>query len=185
MELIRIFTPPGTEDGLWSVRLNKEGKSEFDDFFDHGNDPKWLYDFFEENKTDLDSGYFGTMSVGEAVSRTIEEVQEMEDVLYEKTEQGLDGGIESLQHIFKPLNNFEYAIVDHQKSKARIRNGWVRIYAVRIACNCYIIAGGAIKLTPDMKRKHLRNELRKLDQTKRFLCSNGIDYPEDLNTYYE
>jgi hypothetical protein len=31
------------------------------------------------------------------------------------------------------LNNFEYAITVHQKSKARIRKGWLRLYAIRLA----------------------------------------------------
>jgi len=41
----------------------------------------------------------------------------------------------------------------------------------------------AIKSTHDMKRGHLQTELKKLEQTKRFLRNNGINYPEDLNTY--
>jgi hypothetical protein len=45
------------------------------------------------------------------------------------------------------------------------------------------VTGGAIKLTLDMKRDHLKNELKKLEQAKLFLSTNGIDYPEDLNTY--
>jgi len=40
-----------------------------------------------------------------------------------------------------------------------------------------------MKLTLEMKRNHLQNELKKLEQAKQFLRSNGIDYPEDLNNY--
>jgi hypothetical protein len=87
------------------------------------------------------------------------------------------------RHLFKPLNNFEYAITAYQKSKARIRKGWLRLYAIRLAENCYLVTGGAINLTLDMKRAHLQNELNRLEQAKLFLRSNGIAYPEDLNTY--
>jgi hypothetical protein len=87
-----------------------------------------------------------------------------------------------LQHLFKPLNNFEYAISIHQKSKGRVRKGWLRLYAIRLAANCYMVTGGAIKLTADMKRSHLEYELKKSEQTKQFLRTNGIDYPEDLNS---
>jgi hypothetical protein len=45
------------------------------------------------------------------------------------------------------------------------------------------VTGGAIKLTHDMKRAHLQNELKKLEQAKLFLRTDGIEYPEDLNTY--
>jgi hypothetical protein len=57
------------------------------------------------------------------------------------------------------------------------------LYAIRLAENCYLVTGGAIKLTLDMKREHLQNELKKLEQAKLFLRSNGIDYPEDLNPH--
>ena len=83
----------------------------------------------------------------------------------------------------KPLNDFEYAITTHQKSKVRILKGWLRVYAIRLAQNCYLITGGAIKLTQNMERKHLQKELKKLDQARMFLRNNEIDYPEDLNTY--
>ena len=118
--------------------------------------------------------------MGVAVSRTLIEAEEMEDALYDLSEEGGNG---ALQHVFKPLNNFEYAIVTHQKSKARIKKGWLRLYAIRLAANCYLVTGGAIKLTLEMKRGHLQSELRKLELVKRFLRSNGIDFPEDLNSY--
>jgi len=57
------------------------------------------------------------------------------------------------------------------------------LYAIRLAENCYLVTGGAIKLTPDMKRDHLEYELKKLEHAKQFLRTNGIDYPQDLNDY--
>jgi hypothetical protein len=105
----------------------------------------------------------------------------MENSLYDFSEQGFQGTETTLQHLFKPLNNFEYAISRHQKSKARVKKGWLRLYAIRLAENCFLVTGGAIKLTPDMKRGHLEYELKKLEQAKQFLRTNGIDFPEDLN----
>jgi hypothetical protein len=183
MKLIPIFVPDNSEDGLWSIHLDGEPQNEFDKFFDLMNDIEWLHNFLERNKADLNSGFFGNITIGEAVLRTLEEVEQMENALYDYSEEGFAGGENNLQHLFKPLNNFEYAITVHQKSKARIRKGWLRLYAIRLAENCYLVTGGAIKLTSDMKREHLQKELRKLEQAKLFLHSNGIDYPEDLNTH--
>jgi len=78
------------------------------------------------------------------------------------------------------LNNNEYIISVHQKSKARINIGWLRLYAIRLTANCYVVTGGAIKLTQDMKRTHLIYELSKLERAKNFLRNNGIDIPEYL-----
>ncbi len=107
----------------------------------------------------------------------------MENSLYEYSEQGFGNSGNDLQHLFKPLNNFEYTITAHQKSQARVRKGWLRLYAIRLAKNCYLVTGGAIKLTLEMKRDHLEIELKKLEQAKQFLLKNGIVYPEDLNNH--
>jgi len=183
MKLVPIFVRDDSEDGLWLIHLDGEPQNEFDKFFDVTKDIEWLHNFFVQNKVDLHGGFFGSITIGEAVSKTLDEVEEMEDSLYDYSEQTFGGMDSNLQHLFKPLNNFEYAITSHQKSKARIRKGWLRLYAIRLAENCYLVTGGAIKLTLDMKRDHLKNELKKLEQAKQFLKTNGIDYPEDLNTY--
>jgi len=141
MKIIPIFTVENSEDGIWSIHLDSESRSEFD------------------------------------------EAEEMENTLYEYSEQGFKGESANLQHIFKPLNNFEYTIASNRKSKARIKKGWLRLYAIWLSENCYLVTGGAIKLTLEMKRDHLQNELKKLEQAKQFLRKSGIDYPEDLNNY--
>jgi hypothetical protein len=185
MEIVSIFVGGNRRDGLWSIHLEDEQQNEFDNFFDHMNDLEYLHNFFKENKTDLWSGFFGKMTPDEAVQRTLKEVDEMEDVLYDYTELGFSGNGNCLQHLFKPLNNFEYAIGTHQKSKARLKRGWLRIYAIRLAQNCYLVTGGAIKITYNMERKHLQDELIKLERAKTFLRNNCIEFPEDLNTYQD
>lgn len=66
--------------------------------------------------------------------------------------------------------------MDLQKSKAYgiLRKSWLRIYAIRIAKNIYIISGGAIKLTQKMNNDDLRLELNKLEITKQFLIDKGL-----------
>jgi len=183
MKLVSIFVSDDAEDGLWSILFDDESKSEFEKFFDLVNDIEWLHNFFDQNNADLYGGFFGSITMGVAVSRTLDEAEEMENALYDYSERGFEGNDGNLQHLFKPLNNFEYTISTHQKSKARVRKGWLRLYAIRLAENCYLVTGGAIKLTQDMKRDHLQYELNKLEQTKQFLRDTGIDYPEDLNNY--
>jgi hypothetical protein len=185
MKIVRIFVKDEGETGLWSIHLDGRIQNEFDYFFDLMNNVEYLHNFFEKNKTDLMSGFFGKMTTGDAVLRTLEEVEEMENALYNYTERGFSGNGNCLQHLFKPLNNYEYAICSHQKSKARLKRGWLRMYALRLEPNCYLITGGAIKLTYNMKPTHLQNELTKLEQAKTFLKNNDIEFPEDLNTYQD
>lgn len=183
MKIVSIFVADNDDEGVWSVQLDGVGQSEFDMFFDCVNDPEWLYKFFEANKEDLLGGFWKQMSIEEAVMLTMDEAQTMEAILYEYAEKGFKNKHTGLQHLFKPLHNYEYAIVTHQKSKASVKGGWLRLYGIRLSVNCFLITGGGIKLTKEMRRPHLENELRKLELAKRFLKNNGIAYPNDLNSF--
>ena len=62
-----------------------------------------------------------------------------------------------------------------------IRNPKLRIYAVRIAENTYVVTGGAIKLTDRMEeRPHTKEQLVRLTKVKDWLRDEGILYPDDL-----
>jgi hypothetical protein len=99
MKLVPIFVPDDSEDGLWSIHVGDEPQNEFEKFFDLMNDIEWLHNFFEQNRADLHGGFFGSISIGLAVSRTLEEVEEMENSLYDYSEQGFEGRDSNLQHI--------------------------------------------------------------------------------------
>jgi hypothetical protein len=182
MKTVRIFVGDNDE-GVWSIQMPEQKENEFELFFDRLRNEDWLYNFFDKNNADLYSGFFRNMTIEDAVSNTLEEIEEMEDALYHYAEQGFKDKSTTLQHLFRPLNNFEYTIAIYQKSKARIKRGWLRLYAIRLSANCYIVTGGAIKLTHDMNRAHLQYELSKLERVKTFLRSNGIDFPEYLKIY--
>ncbi|MEA3496047.1 MAG: hypothetical protein U9R42_08430 [Bacteroidota bacterium] len=62
----------------------------------------------------------------------------------------------------------------------------MRIYAIRIEENVFIITGGAIKLTKTMnEREHLKNELKKLENVKQFLILEGIIDNDSIVDYLE
>lgn len=184
MKIVPIFVSENVEGGLWSIQLPGAFPNEFIRFFRQVRDRSLLRTFFKEHHDDLMRGFFGHPSINEAIAKTLEDAKVMAYLLQHYTNHYLPGIYHSLQMIFKPLNNLEYTISLHQKSKARTRKGWLRIYAIRIAPNCYIMTGGAIKLTQHMKRDHLQQELYKFERTKQFLRANGINYPEDLNSFY-
>lgn len=78
-----------------------------------------------------------------------------------------------LQSLFKPLNNNDTQIYDLQKSK--YKHSWLRIYAIRIAPNCYVVTGSAIKLVRNMDEKdYLIKEKQKLEKVKNFLMDEGL-----------
>ena len=77
-----------------------------------------------------------------------------------------------LDEFFRLLNNNEYRLRELSFQKGRER--YLRLYAIRIDENCFVITGGAIKLTHLMKdRPHTQRELDKLDAEK-IICRNRV-----------
>ena len=61
---------------------------------------------------------------------------------------------------------------------------WLRIYAIKLEPGCYIITGGAIKLTRTMQeRAHTLAELNKMEQVRNFLLNGGAIDTEGFVDY--
>lgn len=192
MKIVTIFD---TEDysrfgGLFSVEFFDDGVSEFERFFEQLNDIEWLFRFFIENQNDLRQ-FNSIISVDEAITKTLAEVQHIEDTLLNAFNEGITGKGIGLDQIFRPLNDNEYMITELQKSKTRankyiVKSPWCRLYAVRLDKNLFIVTGGGIKLTKTMNESsHLRAELQKINKVHSFLKTRNIITGQDLNDYYE
>lgn len=155
--------------------------NEFGRLFNLWQDTSYLFCFFNRHLEDLKSGFFGVISVEEAILITINEAYNFEQELLSVAKNKINTA-QSLREIFRPLSDSDkdkYPIPLYLKSKAYgSRKSWLRLYALRLNDNIYIITGGGIKLTRTMNtRIHLKNELKKLDILKQFLIDQGIvDY---------
>lgn len=68
-------------------------------------------------------------------------------------------------------------------SKRKGRQNLLRIYAIKIDSNCYVITGGAIKITETMQgHKDTLLELNKLEKCKQYLKENDVF---DSDSFYE
>ena len=168
MEIVSIFG-----NNLFAIKYAGETKDEFSRLFELWQDPEYLEDFFETHKSDLESGFWETISVDDAILETFEYAQDFENRLLELSEQSDEEQIGGLEEIFKPLHDSQYQILTLNKSKAK--RTWLRLYALRIETNVYIITGGAIKLTRTMQeRRHTNRELSKIESCRRYLLDQGI-----------
>ena len=175
MKIINIFAI--IKGSLISVKFQDNETDEFEKIFDNWTDIEYLFDFFNENIKDLNSGFYGNISIEQAIERTIEEAEELEEKILEISKSGHLNNYETLQTLFKPLDNNDYQIKDYQKTKTygSEHKSWLRIYAIRIAPNTFVISGGAIKLTLFMnERDHLKEELRKLEIVKEYLIEKDF-----------
>lgn len=180
MEIKPIFIPitNGDSDGLYSMHYLNSSCSEYNCTMNFWRSESELFTFFKCHIADLESGFWGNITIQKAISTTISDAITFESTL---ATYCLDG-TRDLQHIFQPLFNSEYRLISLQKSKAKLRRSWLRLYALRLDRNCFIITGGSIKLTHNMTAPHLQKELVKLETTKTFLQSKNILFPEDLKT---
>lgn len=171
---------------LYSVKYDND-EVEFQRLFNLWiNDFEYLESFFEENKKDLLSGYFGNISVEEAIDITRKGAINLRKHFF-NIANNQESTNNKLQQLFRPLRNDEYQLRSllKEKSKKQSNKDWLRIYAIRISENTYVISGGAIKLTQTMNEtdSHLLLELKKLELTKQFLIENGLTDESDFGFF--
>ena len=165
---------------LFAFHYEGEEANELERLFDQWQDIEYLFEFFEEHAGDLLNGFFDPISVEDAVTETRAEAKLLEEQLMSLCDSD-DGS--SLESIFKLLDNRHYRVIQLEKHKAygSRRRSWLRLYAIRIEKDTYIITGGAIKLTHTMnERHHTKKELDKLSRCRDWLIDNQLIDREGL-----
>lgn len=176
MEIVSIFAVQ-----LTSFRYGPDQPDEFSRLFSQWQDPEFLHQFFTEHIEDLQSGFFGAVSLKAAIRQTRDEARRLERALL----QLASGTRDNLDSIFVPLKPQEPIELPRSKAKGDTQRSWLRIYAIKVQPNTYIVTGGAIKLTKTMQdRTHTIVELKKLERCKDFLYEEGITDIEGLTELF-
>lgn len=169
-------------DSLYSVQYDDELLHEFEKYFDLWNDPIYLREFFEEHEKDLRSGFWNDITIEEAILRTRKEAKQLEERIIDLAETGKSDRYENLSTLFKPLSKGKIEEFEKDKAKGLTKHSWIRIYAIRLEANLFVVCGGAIKLTETMNtRDHLLKELDKLEFTRNYLMDTeegNLDFVE-------
>ena len=79
--------------------------------------------------------------------------------------------------LFKPLSDGKFK-KEFEKDKVKVdgRKTWLRLYAIRIDVNLFVVCGGAIKLRETLNdRAYLLKELDKLNLTQNYLMDEEND----------
>ena len=170
MEFVRSIKG---SDHLWAVKDPEKEADELTLLFHNWNNFNYLLDFFLNNMDDL-RNFFHVNRIRDAVQDTVADAEVLEKLIldFPYTEH-LDG-------LFHPLSLADSRVTELTREKAknwaRDRHAsWLRVYAIRIEKDVFVITGGAIKLTPAMQdRPHTKAELDKLNRCKEFLKGQGI-----------
>ena len=161
------------DECLWAVVYEGENQNAFDTVFDKWFDAKWLRDFFDNNIKDLNT-FFKISDIDQAIFDTLADAEALQGVILDMKNPP--------DAFFRPLepSRISEMTLGKEKAKGLIRShpSWLRLYAVRLQSNRYLITGGAIKLTATMQeREHTLEELRKLNKVRDNLLKEGIiDY---------
>lgn len=158
-------------NSLWAVRYDGAADNALQMLFEQWSNPEWLVDFFLANMADLKS-YFKITDINQAIYDTIDDSQRIQCLILDISPDA------DLDRLFRPLENSRTSEMLLGKEKARIKDrprhvSWLRLYAIKLEPGCYIITGGAIKLTHTMQeREHTLAELVKMEQVRNYLIAN-------------
>jgi hypothetical protein len=196
MELIPIFADEQNDyekGGLLSInfKIDKKDKDEYYKFFNNWSNTGYLLDFFKSNSKDLYSGFYNEITIDQAIDKTLDELDFLKEKINELVKKGFNSKEINLDNLFQPLRPMDYKFTELLETKAKasgkiISKPWLRLYAVRIDKNLFVITGGTVKLTATMQeREHTRIELEKSKKALAYLKENNINTSDDLIYYYE
>lgn len=170
MDFVRIIDG---YDHLWAVKEEGKNVDELTQLFRDWTNGEFLFDFFMENFDDL-KDYFHIERIDEAVNDTFDDADALQELILEFPYT------ENLDELFKPLDVTDTRTRQLSREKARNWDrkrhaSWLRVYAIRLEPNVYVVTGGAIKLTRTMQeRDHTNNQLIKLNRCKSWLKAKGV-----------
>lgn len=176
MEIISTFDI--VKGSLYSVVYESETISEFHKLMELWHDQEYLRNFFETHQEDLKRDIWNGITIDDAIRRTRKEAQILEQKLIELAHTGKTERYENLATHFRPLTENFRENDKYYKEKAYGLEypSWLRIYAIHVKPNLYVISGGAIKLTETMnERDHTLLELTKLEITRNYLMDDEND----------
>jgi len=190
MKIIPIFEPylyavayPEEYEIVWNVEMydyfeeDEIGKiDEFQRLFTLWSNPHYLYEFFKDNAYYLNTEYW---------LRNKNQFTNLPNITKNKAhkfEEKIEKQISNLDTLFQPLD--DNITVPPNVSNTKSKYGWLRVYAIKIDDNKYLVTGGAIKLTNEMKDHPItKTELKKLEIVRNFLIERCIIDSDSYEDY--
>lgn len=182
MKILPIFTEQN--EGIYTVHYKDEEFDALKTLKEDWSNPEYIYQFFKDNRYLLNNPRYRDFTVQEAAMKTLEDASTLFDQLKTYAKTGFEGHEQNLSDFFKPLHKKETNLPAYQASKTygiQIKDSWLRLYAIRLDVNCYIITGGGIKMVDAMQDvPYLARQLEYIKLTQNYLEEQEVIYPEDL-----
>lgn len=163
MKIVSIF-----EDRLFALHYQHEAYNEYDRLMNLWTEVSYLKDYAERNK---EADVYGF------ISQILNDAEQIQDFIERLTQMKEPYGF-----YFEPLQYSEQTkLLAFQKGK--IKQNRLRYYAIKLDDNCYLITGGAIKMTQKMSdHPDTTKELNKLKIARAYLNKHDVF---DQDSFYE
>lgn len=180
MEIIEIYPP-----FLYSIKYDEMDDNEYDRLFSQWNDVNYVISFMNEHKTLLSNDVWVDVREPEdAAKQVLEEAEDLEELIDELCKNTDLGETPDLESHFRYLEGKYNYVVEYKpvKSYGVNKPSLLRMYAIRLESNCYVVTGGGIKLSdtiqnsPDLKDHVFKN----IDSVRAWLKENGIVDANDI-----
>jgi hypothetical protein len=164
MKIVSIF---GVE--LLSFHYPEEEDNEYDRLIGLWTDVFYLREYAKRNNISDLNGF---------VNDRLNDANDIDDFL-----NAISNGEARFELYFEPLDNAERKRINLSQQKGKRNKNGLRIYAIKIDENCFVITGGAIKMSLKMSdHPDTKHELSKLNIARDYLLSNGVF---DADSFYE
>lgn len=178
MEIEKIYPPY-----IYSIKYDGEEANEFERLFEYWRDLDKVAGFFEENRDYLQSEIWSAVREPEAaawqVSEEADDLERLFGELFDNAESNVEPDFDSHFKFLNGKYNIEYEYVP-MKSYGTGSPSLIRMYAIKMGENRYIITGGGIKLCKTIQESpYLKGRvIQDIDKVRAWLKRNGI-YEED------
>lgn len=144
----------------------------------------YLRGFYDENVKYFGADFWKGISKEDFVLSIFRDIPHL---LRQIKQMCIDGTIDK---IFKPLDDRQYqtshvSLLEVKSYQGNLKGRLIlRVYAIRLEQGSYLITGGAIKVTEQMKDHPLTKlEVEKINYTKNYLCNNGVFDVDSFEDY--
>ena len=150
MDIVTIY-----EGHLYSIQYDENDENEFDRLFDEWNDVEAVLQFMVQHKAFLKNKIWSRVVEPEDAARQVlNEAEYLENRVDELNENTIKGKIPDFDSHFKYLDGPVYYSEWKQtpmKSYGNGRPSFLRIYAIKLEPNVYVVTGGGIKLADSIQ----------------------------------
>ncbi|MBO4718890.1 MAG: hypothetical protein J5658_03350 [Prevotella sp.] len=181
MEIVEIIPPY-----LYSVKYDDERTDEYHRVFHNWHEIEYLVEFFRFNKEYLEQPFWRDYfpEPEDAAKDVVVDATALENYINQLADNANNGNEPDFDTYFHPLDGkyiYEWHLVP-MKGYGIGKPSFLRLYAIRLSKNCYLLVFGGLKLADTIQNSPgLKTEVfKRIDLTLAYMKREGITEQEDL-----